>query len=869
LQKGSQTMESHILNHFALRCIERDLHPALIDEQRVVTYAQLDVAADDLAVALQTAGVVPGDIVCLIGQRSVDFAVAALAVWRSGAAYVPIASGTPAMRVNSVLAQTNCVAVIALDDAAADAWFECPRQQPLLRPCWPNAGRRPSPRAPQREDLAYVIFTSGSTGEPKGVMIGHDSLADMMEAYCAHAGIVVEDRVSAVANIAFDASTIEFWPALSSGATVCVAAPDTVRSLSSLLRWMDALAITYSWLPTPLTEMLIADEHVALPRTLRMIETAGQRLNTRPRGWRVTLMNSYGPTETTVIATSSRVADADDASPQGAPDIGRPLFGVSIYVLDDEKRVVSQGEVGQLYIGGAGVGRGYWGRPDLTAQCFVPDPFSKDHSTRMYATGDLCLINTRGDLEFIGRIDDQVKLHGNRIELGEIEVLLAHADGISQVVCAVVEMHGVQRLFACYTVRAGAEVDSDALRAQLARALPDYMLPEIWVETDRLPLTENGKIDRARLPMPKDDAIVASPAGLDDAQQAFLTWYSATIGLPITWEQDFFHAGGNSIDAIRLIDALQRRHGLHLEYLDFAHDNRPSALYERLRAGNSASSVPVLIAAHADVALVPLSVAQRAIWFLTSIAPQDRAYHAKARLLFRGAVCARTMRLALQDIVDRHGIYRTSFVEEDGVAMQRVHPPFCVELQQIDLRHTLPAAASSEHVGDVLDELLLGSMNAPFYLDRLPLVRWALVCLPHGVTALLHIEHHLVHDGWSYNLFVNELLTHYARRIEDADAKPRTPMSLQYADFCLTQDAWLTTPSATASEAYWREALRGAPAAINLPNNGERGSSDGRTIRLPFQRSRWRRIETLCRVRLHVVRVRAVCVRLRAVARIW
>jgi len=847
---------NHLLDLFASTCLRTPHHPAVVDALGTVTYAELDAMSDDLAAALQEHGVIAGDLVCLVGRRSADFAIAALATWRCGAAYVPVSDETPPERIAAILAQTGARAIVAVGGAAT----ELPRSEPPLPMLAPkrsnHLGRRPRAYAPSREDLAYVVFTSGSTGAPKGVMIGHDSLADVIDAFCGHFAIVADDRVSAVANIAFDAAVIEFWPALSRGGTVCVASADIVRSTTSLLRWMDEGRITFSWLPTPLAELLIDDASVALPASLRMIETAGQRLHKRPRGWRVALENSYGPTETTVIATSSRVRNAEQvratAGVDAAPDIGRPLPGVTVHVLDPQMHPVAPGEVGELYIGGIGVGRGYWGRPDLTAQRFVADPFASTPGARLYATGDRCRTNADGNLEFIGRNDDQVKLRGHRVELGEIELALSAVEGIAQAACAVVDVRGVQRLVAWYARSADSAIDRDDLRASLARRLPDYMVPEIWVGLERLALTANGKVDRARLPIPADDGVVAGDADtLDEDQRAFLAWYRASIGLPIEWDQDLFRAGGNSIDAILLMDGLRRSHDLHLDYPDLAGGSEPAALYARLRAVRSgagaASSTATAVVPRSGDAPTPLSASQRSVWFLANIAPEDRAYHAKARLQFSGEVCARTLRDALQDIVDRHEIFRTVFIETDGEAAQQVQAAWPVELPTVDLRDVLPADSSPERIGAALDDLLMGALNAPFALDRLPLVRWLLVRLPQGCSALLHIEHHLVHDGWSYNLFVRELIAHYSRRIDAPGTPPDTPMPLQYADFCVAQQAWLRSTAAADSEAYWRDALTGAPAATLLPSNGDRASTGGMTLRKPFPRDRWRRIEDFCK----------------------
>lgn len=851
---------THLVDIIALQCSTHAEKIAILEHDRSITYSQLNAAADDFAAELHARGVAVGDLVCLIGQRSIELAIAALAVWRCGAAYVPISGDSPRERIALILAQTQCRVAVELTGRCptpgVESWGETSQCSVLpLRMLPASSGRHPPRRTAESTDLAYVIFTSGTTGEPKGVMIGHDTLAAVVEAYCAHFEISSTDRVSAVANIAFDASVIEFWPALSRGATVCVTDPDTVRSPRALMHWIDSQAISFSWLPTPLVEVLIADDELQPPSCLRMIETAGQRLLRRPRGWRVPLRNSYGPTEATVIATSSLVV-AESSDSDRPPDIGRPLAGVEVYLLDAQMRAVAPGEVGEMYIGGIGVARGYWRQPELTASKFVADPFSAGTGRRLYATGDLCRFNRHGNLEFVGRIDDQVKLRGHRVELGEIEHALIGIDGVVQAACLVAELRGAPRLVAYCVLRPHFRFDQEMLRAQVARTLPDYMLPDVWVALDTLPQTSNGKTDRKRLPLPDEkngEQVLAD--GLDQNQCMFFDWYAAVTRLTIGWDQDFFHAGGNSIDAILFLESLRREREVDLDYACFVQASSPASLYERVAGGAGRLDNPnrTIIAARPcdPLALTPLSNSQRSVWFLANLEPQGRAYHAKARLLFQGTLCARTLRDALQDIVDRHEIFRTSFVQDDGSVLQQVHSNFQIELPEIDLSDELAMDASEEEMAAALDRLLLGELNRPFALDRLPLVRWALVRLPRRRFALLHIEHHLVHDGWSHNLFVGELLAHYTRRLKNADAACTDAPPLQYADFSVAQAKWLQSPEAIASEAYWCEKLRGAPAVIALPTNGDPGAADGATLRHHLDRARWRRIEAACREQGH------------------
>lgn len=803
--------------------------PAIVEDAAVASYAELDRASANLALRLRERGVGTGDIVAVCGQRGIDFVIAVLAIWRCGAAYLPIASDTPPARVEAIVQQARCAAVL-------DATGNTPELATTLRWTRDTSPIDPQPWVlPAPDALAYVIYTSGTSGEPKGVMIEHAAMDATLAAFCAHFGIHEDDQVSAVATIAFDASVIEFWPALSRGATVHVAAQDTLLSPSRLIDWMAARRLSFCWLPTPIAETLIRQEHLQPPACLRVIETAGQRLTVRPRHWTVALENSYGPTETTVIATSGRVRVDGDT----LPDIGNALPGVALHLLDADRRAVAPGETGQLYIGGPGLARGYLHRPDLTAAAFIDHPFAPGQ--RLYASGDLCRWNAEGRLEYLGRCDEQVKINGVRIEPAEIDQTLARMPAVE---CSVTVLEAVdEAALVCY-YQLRDEISAAAVRDFLAAQLPAYLLPQRLHRVERMPLTRNGKIDRqalAQCVMPDADEPAIVSDELDDAQREFLQCYCSAGGVAAGWTQSFFEAGGNSIRAMLLLEALRRRYGLEIGFGAFFGASSAAAAYARLGAADAVDAAPRIAARPAAAGeSAPLSVAQQSIWFLASLDPHDRAYHAKARLDFRGTVCSEALRAALQDVVDRHEIYRTTFHDDGGLVTQCIHGASAVTLAEYDLR-ALPSDAADTRV----EELLQRDLNQPFALDRLPLARWGLARLPHDRHALLHIEHHLVHDGWSHNLFVGDLLTAYAARL-DGRAPAFGAPALQYADFAVAQQRWLATPAAQAQESRWLERLTGAPPRIALPVNGTPQARGGCTLRLPLARTRWQRIERAC-----------------------
>ena len=823
----------HILGKFDQVCICCPDKPAVSEPQRALSYAELSAQSARLAGVLQRRGVRRGGFVCIVGQRSVDFVVAALAVWRCAAAYVPVAHDTPRERLDWIVKETGASVVMHLGSASPGDHPGSLRFADLdLEAEAPITGLP----VPSQDDAAYVIYTSGSTGTPKGVVVGHDTLAPVVDAYADYFDIGPADRVSAVANIAFDASIIEYWPALARGASVHVGAGDILHSVYELTRWLEREQITFSWLPTPIVEVLLRDESLRLPESLRMIETAGERLKCRPgAGWSVPLENSYGPTEATVIATSSRVAHHAD----GLPDIGRPLPGVHIYILDADREPVAQGAVGEVFIGGIGVARGYLNQPQLTARCFVPDPFAGTGKARMYATGDLCRRNAEGALEFVGRADGQVKIRGNRVELGEIEQAILAYPGVREAACR----QDGQQLVAFYAC-GSADVDVEGLAGSLQERLPTYMVPSAYIRLAQLPLNANGKVERSALPTAGLQVEPADGQALSAAQKEFLDWYRGASGIALGWTDDFFHSGGDSVSAIVLLESLRRRFGVRVPLASLFAASSPEALYRQACKGaqneSVEPSVEILPREEAHIRSAPLSSSQRSIWFVAGLNPEDRAYHAKAFLVFEGGICANALQRALSDIVSRHEIFRTSFVLEGDEPVQRIEPPYEVDLERVDLRQM-----GGQEARDSLPELLQGSINRPFDPSALPLVRWALVDLPGGASALLHVEHHLVHDGWSYNLFLEELFACYTAHVERRTATLEP--TLQYADYCLTQHRWLGSADAGAAESYWRSALAAAPPRIHLPNHAIAGAQPGQTIRARFPRALWQRIETYCR----------------------
>jgi amino acid adenylation domain-containing protein len=538
---------------------------ALTDGKVSLTYRELDQQASRLAEALAAHDARPDAVIAICLERSAAFVVAALGVLRAGAAYLPIDPAAPPDRVAFMLEDAAPRAVITearLDDRLP--WTACPT---LDIHEVTTGSVDPSARGdvPKNEHLAYMIYTSGSTGRPKGVEVPHGGLANLVAWHRRAFDVTADDRASLYASPAFDAVVWEVWPYLVSGASVHVV-PEAVRTDPEALRdWLVAQSITIGFVPTPVAERLIA-----LPwplwTPLRTLLTGADTLHRYPpEGLPFTLVNNYGPTECTVVTTSGPV----DTEPFGEtlPAIGRPIDNVDVLILDEAMRPVPPGMPGELYIGGAGLARGYRGRPDLTAERFVPH--RDEPGARLYRTGDRARLLGDGRVAFLGRVDDQVKIRGYRVEPDEIAVTLGAQPGVAA--CAVVARDddaGERRLVAYVVPTAGARLAREALVTALRRGLPDYMVPATFVTLPALPLTTNGKIDRAVLPAPdadntlRDGEIVAPRGEVETEVAAIL---SSLLGVEQVSAQDnFFLLGGHSLLGTQLIVRVRDVFGVEL-----------------------------------------------------------------------------------------------------------------------------------------------------------------------------------------------------------------------------------------------------------------------------------------------------------------
>ncbi|MBA3897664.1 MAG: amino acid adenylation domain-containing protein, partial [Sphingomonadaceae bacterium] len=493
---------------------------------------ELQMNSAALAAALHAHGVARGDLVALCLPRSFELIVAALAVWRIGAAYMPLDPGWPEARLASFVAGARCAAVIAAPGAGARIAGDAQLISPTA-----GAGLAPLDNAPLHFDgLAYVIYTSGSTGAPKAVEVTHANLAALIAWHQDAFAVTRGTRTSHLAGLGFDAAVWEIWPALAAGGTLVLVDEATRRDAVALRDWLIAERIEVAFAPTVLAEALVA---MAWPTdaALRVLLTGADKLSVRPAsGLPFALINNYGPTESTVVATSGVVA------PRGAglPSIGRPIAGTSIHVFDADGKPVAPGLEGEIFIGGAQVARGYRGDAALTAARFVEHP---EHG-RLYRTGDLAAWLPDGELAFRGRVDGQIKIRGHRVEPAEI---VAALNRLPEIAASAVVARGGELI--AFVVPAERTIPAVvALRASLAELLPDYMMPTRFVMLDALPLTPNGKVDRNALPAPEPSRAEAAVAPRNPVEEALAGIWAEVLGAEsVGVFDDFFERGGHSL----------------------------------------------------------------------------------------------------------------------------------------------------------------------------------------------------------------------------------------------------------------------------------------------------------------------------------
>ena len=784
---------------------------AVVFEDERLSYGELDARSSQLAHHLRALGVGPEVVVGLCIERSLAMLVGLLGILKAGGAYLPLDPDYPPERLAFMLAdagapvlltRTALRAHLPAHDSSSDGVRIDAAHIVCLDADWPAIARQPTTApvtglAPQHP--AYVIYTSGSTGTPKGVAVTHDGIPNLAAVQIDRFAITSEARVLQFASQSFDAAVSEIVTVFASGATLVL--PTAQRSGDALAHLIREQGVTHATLPP----VLLPDLPDDLP--LQTLVVAGEScapdlVGRWSRGRR--MINAYGPTETTVCATMSEAL-------AGAivPPIGRPIWNTRVYVLDGGLEPVPAGVSGELYIAGAGLARGYVGRAGLTAERFVADPFGPAGS-RMYRTGDLARWRGDGVLEFLGRADAQVKVRGFRIEPGEIEAALVRHAGVAQAaVIAREDGPGGKRLVG-YVVPAGdAVLDAAALRAHLGQSLPEHMVPSALVVLDRLPLTPNGKLDRRALPAPEHRVGAVRRAARTPQEEILCGLFAEVLGLErVGIDEDFFALGGHSLLATRLISRIRSTLDVEVSIRSLFEAPTVEALVGRL---GDAQVARAPLRAQARPAEIPLSYAQRRLWFLDRLEGASATYTIPLALRVRGELDRAALEAALGDLVERHESLRTIFPDTLGVPRQ-------VILEAGAARPRLAVTAVDE---TSLAGALSAAARTGFDLAREPPLRAHLFALGAGEHVVLLLLHHIAGDGWSLAPLLRDLGRFYEARCR-GEAAAVAALPVQYADYTLWQHAVLGSEddgeSAIARQlSFWTGQLAGLPDQLDLP----------------------------------------------------
>ncbi|MFJ8935178.1 non-ribosomal peptide synthase/polyketide synthase [Streptomyces sp. NPDC102365] len=771
--------------------------PAVTDGRRTWSYRELAERTGRLAADLVRRGAGPERTVALVLPRSLELIAAELAAARAGAAFLPVDPQYPAERRALMLA--DAAPAVVLDDPAG------------LRAVMEAAGPAPADPGPRADadQAAYVIYTSGSTGTPKGVTVTHRGIAAFTAGAARQYAVGPGGRVLQFSSPSFDASVLELFISVLSGATLVVP-PDGPWLGDELAAVVNEHRITHALIP-PAALATVTDPATIAPGRLSTLIVGAEAcpaalVDQWAPGRR--MINSYGPTETTIVASWTGPLSAGS----GTPSIGRPLTGTGTHVLDAAMRPVPRGTDGELYVGGVGVARGYLNRPGLTAGRFVASPFGPP-GTRLYRTGDRARWNADGELEYLGRADRQVKVRGFRIEPGEIETALRRHGGVRDAVVVVREDEPGRRRLVGYVTPADPEHAPDAadLRAVAAAVLPPHMVPAAVVVLDALPLTPQNKIDRRALPAPARTLAPGHVAPRTARERILADVWADVLGADaIGVEDDFFDLGGDSILAARALARIREELGARLSVRD-VFTARTVAALARLLGPSTLVVPPDPIPAVPRDRPLPLSSAQRRLWFLDDLTPGGTEYNTGLALRLRGALDAGALRRALDRLAARHDSLRTTFATEDGQGVQHVHAHAHLPLRTADVTHP-PATGLDEAV----ERLLTEELGRPFDLTTGPLTRALLVRRGDGDHVLLLAQHHIVTDGWSVGILTRDLAALYR-----AEASGLPEPLVQYPDFAVWERRQRSGDGDAADLAYWKRQLAGMPQ-LDLPTDRPR-----------------------------------------------
>jgi amino acid adenylation domain-containing protein len=811
---------------------------AVVFEDRQLTYDQLNARANQLAYYLRTLGVGPEVLVGICLERSLEMVIGLLAILKAGGAYVPLDPAYPKERLAAMLEDTQAPVLLTQQRLMAELIEDNgdSRSSSLnsrihvvcLDTEWEAIAQESEENgvgSATARNAAYVIYTSGSTGQPKGVMIEHRGLSNTLKWLTDILELSAKDRCLLKTPLTFDAAGREIFPTLLAGGSLVIAEANGHRDCRYLAEIIRNQRISILHSVPSLLRLLMEEPALAGAVALRAVMCGGEALPPQvvmrfQRRSGATLYNVYGPTEAIIDSTYWL---CEGVGAHSTIAIGRPIPNARMYILDEALRPLPLGVPGNLYIGGVSLARGYLNRPELTAEKFVPNPFSEEPGARLYKTGDLARYLPDGNIEFLGRADYQVKIRGFRIELGEIEAALDQHPAVREAVVLTREdTPGEKRLVAYVVAERESRAAANDLRSFLKEKLPEHMVPALFVLLDALPLTPNGKVDRRALPAPDrtrpelEKAFVAPRTPTEELLSEI--WAQVLDIERVGIHDNFFDLGGHSLLATQIVSRIREAFQVELPLRRLFEVPTVAGLAESIevahRAGQNLLAPPILpIPRDGNLAL---SFAQQRLWFIDQLAPGNSAYNIPAAIRLRGPLNLAALEQSLNQIVKRHESLRTTFAIVDGRPVQVIAPALTIELPVIDLRK-LPEAERETEVRRLVTE---GAMR-PFDLSQGPLLRVALLRLGDEEHVGLLTMHHIVSDGWSTGILIREMARLYVA-FSSGGSLSLPDLPIQYADFAHWQRQWLQGEVLETQLAYWKQQLAGAPPLLELPTDRPR-----------------------------------------------
>ncbi|QSB25088.1 non-ribosomal peptide synthetase [Flavobacterium sp. CLA17] len=777
---------------------------AVLFKESTLTYALLNKKANQLARYISAEHTLnKGDIIGVFLPKSDSGIISVLAILKLGAVYLPIDTHYPPERIDYLIKDSGLKLLIT-DNVA----LEISKCETIALPSlnFDSISDENINTAISPKDLAYVIYTSGSTGHPKGVLIEHTSTINMSLDQINFFGISKEDKIVWFASVAFDASISEIMMSLYSGATLCIPTEEVIKDKDQFTGFLKETKATVVTFP-PSYLGLLSEEDIS---GLRCVITAGESANPTKAiavvKSGIDYYNAYGPTECAVCVSIYKLSEND--FDKTVIPIGKPISNTKIYILDKALQPLPIGVAGKIYVSGAGVGRGYLNKPDLTSEKFIANPFQSGE--RLYDTGDLGCWLSDGNIEFLGRKDFQVKLRGYRIELGEIEnTILQYSDDLKQVAVEVKE-NNQEKVLAAYLV-ATTPIDKAELRSFLQNALPDYLVPGFYIVLDKLPLTPNGKIDRKALPGITSADVIrkAYVAPQNETEKSLVAIWQEVLGIEkIGVTDNFFELGGHSLMIAQVINRTHKQLGKTVSFKTFFTSPSIAELSKKLQQ-NEYLAIPKT----PEAPSYPITASQKRLWILSQLDGGTLAYNMPATVKLTGTINAQQFEESFRLLMHRHEILRTYFkANDDGEVQQYILPA-----EQVNFKIAEKDYSSAENQEEAITSYLQDTNSKPFNLEEAPLVRASLIKLKEDEYVFFLSLHHIIGDGWSIELLIAEVVKTYNALLQGKEIS-FPELSIQYKDYAAWLNKELDNEKQQKSKEYWLAQFTGELPVLDLPS---------------------------------------------------